>query len=183
MSVAGPLLTQIMMKGMWSREKAQIAFDNAAIALGREERSIWNALRAYNQTVEWLEIAHDVAHSCAKIPSPIQPQCQEEDVLLEHQIDTLKVQAEMSAKLRWQSVFALVESSAPGLETDRPSSPPLVSRKCRRCQREVYWEKSPFSSSYNLRAYALLGVRVLWVGRSLREKTSWDYEIQPGREP
>jgi len=184
-SLAGPVLTQLMMRGLWQAERVQISVDNAAILLGREDRRILNYLKNTNTQIKGLEAIHDVVHLCAKIPSQVQ--CQTQDEVLESQIDALKEEARGIASLGWKAGAAkarqhVAQVSVFDLQLDRPAEPPLVEKVCPRCRRPVFWEIARSKMDYNVHAKGPLSipkrVRVRWVGHSLMTGPEWNYQLR-----
>lgn len=79
----------------------QIALDNTAIHMGREDRSTLNEILGVNRLLKVLEANHHAFHACAKIPAT-KAKCFLPDKALEVSIRNILNAAEKAAKAKWK---------------------------------------------------------------------------------
>jgi hypothetical protein len=123
-------------------ETGIIALDNASILLGRSARGVWQDLTDHAQQMRAMEVAHHVAHACARAPLP-NPACVTADLAWEARLRHSHAQGGVLARTAWVAGTARAKHAAARLGfsvfLDRPGVPPIAPVYCPVCLLPVGW--------------------------------------------
>jgi hypothetical protein len=164
-------------------ERGLIALDNAAILLGRSAREVWKGLVRFNAWAEKAELAHHVAHVCARAPIAGSP-CRAADQAWEAALASAHRLAGARAHLGWTQGRrdALIAARKLGVEVtaDRAPTPPIRSKRCSVCGLLTRWDiVGPAPESVWARLHQReFRNRVESIGRSLKGGETWAYRVR-----
>lgn len=168
--------THARIQQMHALEAKIIALDNAGIRLGRSARSVWNGLRAANAGIRALEGRHHLFHACARVPATA-GSCQVVDRAMEAELVRQQGRAALWAKALWREGDAQARVELPVARFSRPSLPPIQPVRCPVCGQAAGWEIVSRRTE-SIRLPGGQGLRVRWVGQSLRGGAPWDYALE-----
>jgi len=164
-------------------EGAQIAVDNAAIALGRADRALARRVERANALLSKWELSHHPAHVCARVPSEAQPECKAIDLAIETRMRVLvaAVSADLAASWRAHLARARVElgrGGFAGLVVGRPEAAPFTTRICPVCREIVRWSAPPGHQTLGTLSLAVSGTRRTAVVLGRERVSSWSYRLR-----
>lgn len=160
---AVPTLTANMFGEIEEYERLTIELDNSAIRLARSDRKLFRQIRVADNALRKLEIAHHVAHLCARTPSPAMWKCRATDLGLERTIKATLEGLKSTVALSWKQaeMRAHLELSRAGwsaIRISREAKPPVRFDRCPVCglstriaieteKAATYFEGARFSDS------------------------------------
>ena len=134
-----PLLTHEMFTRLEARQRQRIALDNAAIALGRAEREIWQNLVREEVSLRRQEILHHSVHEKAFSS----PHAFALDQSLETALRAKYQLASWRARVAWAAALGKAHAELERLgvpaRIDRDPQFPFVEQRCLRCGLAVAW--------------------------------------------
>jgi hypothetical protein len=165
-------------------EKAVIGLDNASIVAGQSARAVWRGLQNANRQMRALDIAHHLAHACARAPLP-NPPCRVADAAFEARLRLFHAWSGNVARGEWAAgkKRALARAHALGsgeAHMEREALPPIRPVHCKICGLPVAWEQSrPHRDWLWTRVHARVFRNVVEsVGKSLTGNDRWQYRVR-----
>ncbi|MBY0371542.1 hypothetical protein K2X33_12710 [bacterium] len=147
--MAGPLLLslgwmQLRFTELYNWERSLIALDNAAVVLGRAERSVLGDLAKANRELQHRDLAHHPWHACARVPATA-AKCLPVDRTAEQALSAVWHRHWAQAVARWRQAEGearLQTVGAPGkVDWSRSALPPVRPRRCSQCGAWTGWER------------------------------------------
>lgn len=135
---AVPALTAKVFGEIEEYERLTIELDNSAIRLARSDRKLFRQIRVADNALRKLEIAHHVAHLCARTLSPAMWKCRTTDLAMERVIKATVEGLKSAAIVSWKQAEVRVhlDLSRAGwnaMRISREANPPLRFDRCPIC--------------------------------------------------
>lgn len=178
--VSAPLLTHQLFSGSFERQKNKIALDNAAILLGRRDRSTFNFIARSNRVADFLETIHHPIHLAARSGLG-STQLMAQDLSLESAIRELHFSSQQFAKANWTGSLISANAEMHRLgswlaQQRRSLVAPLIGKRCPVCHLEAYWIVDSSQTDSYLRAQSGSLVTWLWI-RMSQTQSNWNYHL------
>ncbi len=179
-----PVWTHELFNNSFLRQKTTIALDNAAIILGRQDRTTLNFLVKANRTVSLMEVIHHPIH-LAVVMGIATPNLIAQDVSLERAISEIHKGAKTIANVNWAraSLMANSELRRFGIsvvQKQRAERAPLIEKNCPVCHLGSHWEIDHAIKDTFLRVGNRSWIPAIWiklVGESLVNGKKWNYKL------
>jgi hypothetical protein len=179
-----PFWTDHLFRRLHRREQVHIAVDNAGIRLGKNDRDLFNHLKASNKLMLAMDLVHDGLHAAARVPlagatAVAEDLAMETTMAIMHQTAFAVAQAEWLAG-SGKVLGALAQQETALLRLDRNLSVPIKGHRCKFCYQEVAWEVSQSEVSSTIEGMAESPrpvVKVSLAGKSLLRGEKWDYRL------
>lgn len=167
-----PVFILLIFQTVFQIEKNQIALDNAAIMMGRQDRDLFRIIENTNKLLKKIEKKHHYLHACALIsPDPrVRVICQTQDRAIELEMSLL------IEKTRFQSQYLWFLSRSKGIAEANKLNVHIDSIK-RETSAPIRFEECPFCHKKNhIFIYDIKNETVLLINspKSLGTHLAWE---------
>lgn len=181
--VTSPLLLHSAYEKARKVENTLVAVDNAGIKIGRELRNLLNDISRRNRSLEAMDVLQHQVQNCLTVPYCLAINAKLTAIRL-----TLLKASRVSSEISWQALrgLGLVElASRDVLGTiEMPVIAPFSNRFCPTCGLPLGLKESP-RSALQIHIRTAVPAGEVWVsafGRTLTEKTRWNYQLHLRQE-